>query len=84
MRCYFMRNGHIEGYAPLRDGPDEALIEQGISEFFKANRGRFDGFEVWRRERCLYRSAPKVPDISPSSPASAAGDSSPDTLLPRH
>lgn len=54
------------GYVPLRDGPDEALIEQGMIAFFKANRDRFDGFEVWRKERCLYRSRPKTCESAPS------------------
>jgi hypothetical protein len=64
MRCYFMRGGHIEGYVPLQDGSDEELIEQGMTEFLTADRGRFDGFEVWRKERCLYRSPPKPPEAS--------------------
>ena len=68
MRCYFMRNGHIEGYVPLRDGPAEALIEQGMTEFLKADRDRFDGFEAWRKERCLYRSPPRTCDPSSVSP----------------
>jgi len=66
MRCYFMRNGHIDGYVALDDGSDDALIEQGRAEFLKADRNRFDGFEVWRKERCLYRSPPKASAASPS------------------
>jgi hypothetical protein len=77
MRCYFMRNGHVEAYAPLQDGSDEELVEQGMTEFLKADRDRFDGFEVWRKERCLYRSSPRTCELS-SRKSSAAGEPSQD------
>jgi hypothetical protein len=36
MRCYFMRNGHTEGYVPLDDGSDDAMIEQAKAAFKSA------------------------------------------------
>jgi hypothetical protein len=35
MRCYFVRGGHTEGYVPLQQGSDEALIAQALTEFLK-------------------------------------------------
>lgn len=67
MRCYFVRGGHTEGYVPLQQGSDEALIAQALTEFLKADRDRVDGFEVWRKERCLYRWPPKPSEPWPSS-----------------
>jgi hypothetical protein len=52
-----MRNGHIESYVPLDDSSDEALTEQAMAEFEKVH-SRYDGFEVWPRERLLYCSPP--------------------------
>ena len=70
MRCYFMRRGHIVGYAPLHDGPDQDMIKEAKARFREADKGRYDGFEVWRRDRCLYRSTPM--DDEPSSRVSSA------------
>lgn len=65
MRCYFLRGGHIEAYVTLTDGSDEAMIEEATAAFKKADRDRYDGFEVWR-PRCLYRFPADLPQ--PSSP----------------
>jgi hypothetical protein len=66
MRCYFMRGGQIENSVPLQEGTDEDLIAQALTEFLKADR-RFGGFEVWRKERCLYRWPPNPSEPWPSS-----------------
>jgi len=55
MRCYFLHNGHIERHVPLDNGSDKAMIEQAEAEFKKVG-SRYDGFEVWRLDRLLYRS----------------------------
>jgi hypothetical protein len=70
VRCYFMRKDHIEGYALLHDGPDQDLIEEAKAKFREVDKDRYDGFEVWRRDRCLYRSTPL--DGDPSSRGSPA------------
>ena len=56
MRCYFMRDGKIKNVEMLRDGPDEALIQQAklLFEQHKAIE-RYDGFEVWSGKRFVYR-----------------------------
>ena len=64
MRCYLKRGGHIEANIPLTDGSDEALIEQGTAAFKKADRNHYDGFEVWRGDRCLYRWPSKLSESS--------------------
>jgi hypothetical protein len=65
-----MRKGHIEGYALLHDGPDQDMIEEAKAKFSEVDKDRYDGFEVWRRHHCLYRSTPQ--DDEPSSQASSA------------
>ncbi|MBS0523748.1 MAG: hypothetical protein JSS04_08940 [Proteobacteria bacterium] len=67
MRCYFIRAGHIEANIPLTDGSDEALIEEATAAFKKAGRDRYDGFEVWRRDRCLYRFPANLAALSSPS-----------------
>lgn len=75
MRCYFMHRGHIVGYAPLHDGPDQDMIEEAKARFREVDKVRYDGFEVWRRDRCLYRSTPK--EDEPSLRSSSAPSVSP-------
>jgi antibiotic biosynthesis monooxygenase (ABM) superfamily enzyme len=56
MRCYFIRNGRIENVAMLRDGADEALIEQAKRLFQEhTTTQQYDGFEVWSGTRFIYR-----------------------------
>jgi hypothetical protein len=59
VRCYFMREGHIENVELLRDGPDESLIEQAKRLFKEYNTDhRYDGFEIWSGKRFVYREPP--------------------------
>jgi hypothetical protein len=67
-----MRGGHIVGYSPLHDGSDQDMIEEAKAKFREADTNHYDGFEVWRLDRCLYRSPPR--DDEPSSRASSAVD----------
>lgn len=62
MRCYFMRDGRIEGVTFLKSGPDDPrLIEEARSLFQQHANHHFDGFEVWDGTRFVYRS-----DINPT------------------
>lgn len=56
MRCYFMRDGHIQNVEMLQDGADEKLIEQAKRLFKEHSATRqYDGFEVWSGNRFVYR-----------------------------
>lgn len=62
MRCFFMYRGHIGGVEILTVESDEQAIAKA-HELFLARREQpepiaFDGFEVWDRERNLYRYPP--------------------------
>jgi hypothetical protein len=61
MRCYFMRDGRIQGVTFLKSGPDDALIEEARSVFAQQAGQQFDGFEVWDGTRFVYRS-----DVTPT------------------
>ena len=57
MRCYFMRRGHIEAVEVLTVLSDEDAMEQ-CRQLFKERSERFEGFEVWDRNRYVYRYPP--------------------------
>jgi hypothetical protein len=48
----------LDFYAALDDGSDQGMIGQVKAEFETARKGCYDAFEVWRLDRCLYRSPP--------------------------
>jgi len=54
MRCFYMRNGHIQAVDFLEPGPDEALIEQARTLFGQRTDQPLDGFEVWDGKRRVY------------------------------
>jgi hypothetical protein len=56
MRCYFMRNSHIESVEFLAATDDQGRIEEA-REVFISKGGKFqaDGFEVWDGGRFVYR-----------------------------
>jgi len=59
MRCYFMRDGKIQGVTFLKSGPDDArLVEEAKSIFEHHAEQHFDSFEVWDGTRFVYRSEP--------------------------
>ena len=56
MRCYLMRNGHIaavELLDPVTD--DSEAIKQGSARFLDRVREGFEGFEIWERDRIVFR-----------------------------
>jgi hypothetical protein len=54
MRCYFMRDGHIEAVEELPGLSDEQAIEKAHA-LFSERKHLFEGFEVWDRTRVLIR-----------------------------
>jgi hypothetical protein len=54
MRCYFMHNGHIAAVEVLTPASDEDAIKQSAA-LFRERSGRFDGFELWDRDRFVHR-----------------------------
>lgn len=56
MRCYFMRNGHIEAVEILSATDDEGRIAESRQLFeARGEKLRADGFEVWEGGRFVYR-----------------------------
>ena len=74
MRCYFMRNGHIASVEILEGvTDDDAAIKLGSASFLKRLREGFEGFEIWERERIVFRypddenqADPTLQDAKPS------------------
>jgi hypothetical protein len=56
MRVYFMKEGHIAGVEMLAATSDEERIAEALEVFISkgASRGA-EGFEVWDRDRFIYR-----------------------------
>jgi hypothetical protein len=54
MRCYFMRDGHIEAVEELPGLSDEEAIAKAHA-LFSQRKHLFEGFEVWDRARVLIR-----------------------------
>jgi hypothetical protein len=54
MRCYFMRDGHIEAVEELPGLSDEQAIAKAHA-LFSERKHLFEGFEVWDRARVLIR-----------------------------
>jgi hypothetical protein len=54
MRCYFMRDGHIQEIELLTGLSDQEAIAKAHTLFSERGR-RFDGFEVWDRARVIIR-----------------------------
>ena len=75
MRCYFMRNGHIASVEILDGITDDIVaIKLGRSAFLKRLGERFDGFEIWERDRMVFRYPEEE---SPSGSQSQNGKTSP-------
>jgi hypothetical protein len=56
MRCYFMRDGHIAAVELLDDVTDDnSAIDKVRVLFNLRTREHFDGFEIWDRERRVFR-----------------------------
>ena len=61
MRCYFMRDGHIEAVEELPGLSDEAAIAKAHA-LFSERRRFFEAFELWDRTRVLIRHPPHTPN----------------------
>ena len=70
MRCYFMRDGHIASVELLDQLSDEQAIAAAGQRFLVRVREGFDGFEVWDRERRVFR----YPEGDNADPHSRGGD----------
>ena len=56
MRCYFMKGGHIAAVELLSKSTDESGVAEALELFtVKGQLRKADGFEVWHRERFIYR-----------------------------
>ena len=60
MRCYFMRDGHIDAVELVTDASDEAAIKQAETLFEERKKNGFTGFEVWDCARFV-RGHPEPP-----------------------
>jgi hypothetical protein len=56
VRCYFMQRGHIAGVELLTATSDDDAIGQATALYdARWQEKGFEGFEVWDRERAIYR-----------------------------
>jgi hypothetical protein len=61
-----MRDGHIAAVELLDDVPDDdSAIDKARLLFNARTREHFEGFEIWDRERIVFR----YPKETPSKPA---------------
>jgi len=65
MRCYFMRHGHIFGVELIDDKLSDAEAIEHAEGLFaeraaKPSGGDPQGFELWERNRFIYRHPPSV------------------------
>jgi hypothetical protein len=56
MRCYFMRDGHIQDVEELFDLSDQEAITKGRA-LYEEHKTKFsyDGFEVWDLARIVFQ-----------------------------
>jgi hypothetical protein len=64
MRCYFMRDGHIEAVEELPGLADDEAIAKAHA-LFAERRHSFEGFELWERSRVLVRHPEQAAANSP-------------------
>ena len=55
MRCYFLHGGHIDGIEILPSGLSDKDAIARAHLLSLRRKGPFDGFEVWHRNRCVFR-----------------------------
>ena len=55
MRCYFLNDGHIAGVEMLPPGISEKDAIARAHVLSLKRKGPFDGFEVWHRNRMVFR-----------------------------
>lgn len=66
MRCYLFRSGHIAAVETLKEGSDDAVVDQART-FFENSERHYEGFEVWDCARFVYRH-PELPPAYRSAP----------------
>jgi len=54
MRCYFLKEGRIVAHKELPGLSDQEATEIGRT-IFDESAGAYDGFEVWKDHRSIYR-----------------------------
>ena len=64
MRCYFMRDGHIEAVEELPGLADDEAITKAHA-LFSERKQHFEGFELWDRARVLMRHPGPAAQNSP-------------------
>jgi hypothetical protein len=63
MRCYFIKDGHIAGVELLNQTTDDARIAEARELFALKGLPRgAEGFEVWDRNRFIYRYPERADD----------------------
>ena len=55
MRCYFLHGGRIDGIEILPSGLSDKDAIARAHLLSLRRKGPFDGFEVWHRNRCVFR-----------------------------
>jgi len=81
MRCYFMRKGHIAAVELLEDVVDDSdAIKRGGLLFLDRIHQGFEGFEIWERDRVVFRYPEEE---SQAGPTSRSGSTSPSPQGPR-
>jgi len=79
LRCYLMRAGHIAAVELLDDiADDRDAIKQGSARFLGRVREGFEGFEIWERDRMVFRYPE---DENQADPTSNSGKSSPQSAV---
>jgi len=53
MRCYFMKDGHIDAVEVLLASSDRAAVKEAEA-LFQRRSDRFSGFEIWDDTRRVY------------------------------
>jgi hypothetical protein len=53
MRCYFMRDGHIQAVEVLTATTDDDAVKEAHGLFREFSGRRFAGFEVWDQARLV-------------------------------
>jgi hypothetical protein len=67
MRCFFLKNGHIVSVELLPGLTDKEAVAKSHRLFAEAPAGRFDGFEVWEKERHIMRYGGPGPNPNKSN-----------------
>jgi len=68
MRCYFMRKGHIAAVELLENVADDSeAIKRGGALFLDRIHQGFEGFEIWERDRVVFRYPEEESQAGPTS-----------------